>query len=235
MLIDYNAVAHHDSTVMDNWTIDGDYIHRNFGSSDKVYVVQDSDEIMQISWAPLSDKEQSLEPTSPRYLNWFYGDWIKRTVFYGALSNPIFDPLKRKIFPLPVFWHARDINTKKWRRVEKKAITVIAKCGGSQSVDVAGLLHAGTGIGARWIYESQSRIAKASIFFHQSLARLAISIFTYLFQVGRFVLYYWRNREHLFFLMKQALQGNADARMRIKRSARSFLRLAVGSEKNMFT
>src|SRR5208282_3263734 len=35
LLIDYDAVDHHDSSVMDNWTIDGDYIYHNFGINSK--------------------------------------------------------------------------------------------------------------------------------------------------------------------------------------------------------
>ncbi len=126
LLIDYDAVEHHDTSVMDNWTIDGDYIHRNFGLNGNVHVVQDSDEIMLLSWAPLSDGEQSLLPKR-RFTAAVIGKLMKGLTLYETLSNPIFDPLKQQIFTTPVYWHSRDINQKKWRATEKEAHGILKK------------------------------------------------------------------------------------------------------------
>src|SRR5205814_8598725 len=117
---------------------DGDYVYRNFGVDGKIHVVRDSDEVMLISWAPLSDREQRLEPTQREYTYRFIGEWIKGGVFNTALSNPIFDPLKKQIFPMPVYWHARDINRRKWNSVESKAISIIRKYGIGYSVRIKG-------------------------------------------------------------------------------------------------
>jgi len=128
LLIDYDAVELHDTSTMDNASIDGDYIHRNLGLSGKVYVVQDSDEIMLASWGPLSDRAVSLEPV-PEQTGRFSGEWEKGMWLYDTLNGPVCDPLKRKIFTLPVYWHTRDIDQNKWSAVEKKASSVIRKYG----------------------------------------------------------------------------------------------------------
>jgi len=126
MLIDYDAVEHHDSSTMDNWTIDGDYIHRNFGLNGKVHVVQDSDEMMLVSFGPLNVGPQSLAPRS-KFATPFIGKWMKELALHETLSNPIFDPLKQQIFTRPVYWHSRDINQEKWSTTENEALGIIKK------------------------------------------------------------------------------------------------------------
>lgn len=123
LLIDYAAIEKHDTTVMDNWTIDGDYIFRNFKNWDRIHVVQDSDEIIQVSWAPLSDRRQSLEPD--RKKTWpVIGEWTKGAILRDAFLGPVYDPLKRSIFRLPVRWHARDVN-EVWTKTERRALCTI--------------------------------------------------------------------------------------------------------------
>ena len=234
MLIDYNAVPHHDSTVMDNWTIDGDYIYRNFGLTGKIYVVQDSDEMMHISWAPLSDREQTLEPTSPGYLNPIFGEWLKGAVFHEALSNPIFDPLKRRIFPLPVCWHTGEIDQKKWLQVERRARTVIVKYGGIQIEDTTvGLYAAGVGMGTRLMVSSQVGLTRKALsavsWIQRQSIRTASAVYRYFGQLAHFVRLYWTNRYRALRLVKRALSGDADAWMRVKRGARSISRVIKGS------
>ena len=128
LLIDYAALKHHDTSVMDDWTIDGDYIHRNFGLTAKVHVVQDSDEIMLASWGPMSDRAVPLEPV-PEQSGQYSGEWEKGVWLYDTLNGPACDPLKRKIFMMPVYWHTRDFKQYRWDAIEIKAQNAIRKYG----------------------------------------------------------------------------------------------------------
>ena len=62
LLLDYGAIDDHDMSAIKTWTIDGDYVHANFGLSHPFHVVQDSDEMFIGSWAPLSDRPHDLSP-----------------------------------------------------------------------------------------------------------------------------------------------------------------------------
>ena len=61
-LLDFAAVKSHDTTTLENWTIDGDYAFKNLGPTPKIYAVQDSDEMFYSSWAPLADRAIDLKP-----------------------------------------------------------------------------------------------------------------------------------------------------------------------------
>ena len=119
LLLDYSIVGRHDTRVLESWTIDADYVYRNFGDGEGIHVVTDSDEIMLVSWAPLSDRPQSLAPSRIKSLP-VIGEWAKGAFLRGAITSGIFDPLKQRIFFLPVRWHAREL-TPSWLMTERKA------------------------------------------------------------------------------------------------------------------
>jgi hypothetical protein len=61
LLTDYGALARHDTTCLENWTMDGDYLYGNFGARlDDIHVVTDSNEVMQVSWGPLAERAEHL-------------------------------------------------------------------------------------------------------------------------------------------------------------------------------
>ncbi len=128
LLVDYGALKEHDTSMMDNWTIDGDYVFRNFGLTGKVHVVRDSDEMILVSWGPLSDRAIPLEPLH-EFTNRFSGEWEKGAWLYKALEGTSYDPLKREIFKRPVYWHTRDINQERWDAAENRALHLISKYG----------------------------------------------------------------------------------------------------------
>lgn len=119
LLVDYAAIGHHDSSVMDDWTIDADYIHANFGEEARTYAVQDSDEAMLVSWAPMGPPARDL---------WAWRalrrvgveELIKGGALRDAYFGAFFDPLKRRIFWLPVRWHAKELG-RAWAEVESRA------------------------------------------------------------------------------------------------------------------
>ena len=123
--VDYAAVGRHDTSTLETWTLDADYIYRNFGNDTGVHVVTDSDEIMLVSWAPLSDRRQRL---SRNYLKTLpgVGGWVKGAILRGAVTTGTFDPLKRRIFFLPVRWHSRDL-TPAWGETERRAARTLRR------------------------------------------------------------------------------------------------------------
>jgi hypothetical protein len=124
LLFDYKAVDKHDTSTLDNWTIDGDYLYKNFGSLNNVEIIDDSDKAFLASWGPLHDRPQSLKPRWMFQLP-YYGHLLKQLIFNEAFYGPIFDPLKRQIFYRPVYWHARPLNHK-WKAVDTRASDVLS-------------------------------------------------------------------------------------------------------------
>jgi len=69
LLVNYAAIKQHATDVFDRWTMDATYIYDNFGEDAKVHVVQDSDELMQVSLT--SEKVLTYYPlTKHRMQTW---------------------------------------------------------------------------------------------------------------------------------------------------------------------
>ena len=102
MLVDYAEVARHDTGTLDHWTIDGDYIYRNFSDPADVHAVTDSDAMTLISFTP----ESSLTylPLKRGFLTRLpvIGAWYRRLCLRAFLASPAVDPLKRRLFSLSV-------------------------------------------------------------------------------------------------------------------------------------
>lgn len=122
LLLDYAAIGEHDTSTLDNWTIDADYVYKNIDGSRLIHVVQDSDEIFFASWAPLDDRPVDTG-TSNLFSRW-YSRRLKTLFFRKSFLSPVFDPLKRRIFHLPVRWHADPLNPN-WIAVENAAAAVV--------------------------------------------------------------------------------------------------------------
>jgi hypothetical protein len=126
MLMDYATLERHDTTALETWTLDGDYLHANFGAKlDDIHVVSDSDEIMQISWAPLADRAQDLSPLR-LHVSSLWGNFVKGSILRKTVLNPLFDPLKRKLLFVPVRWHSRPLSPA-WLETEQKARSVLRR------------------------------------------------------------------------------------------------------------
>jgi hypothetical protein len=120
VLLDYGAVERHDMSTLDDWTIDGDYLFKNLGNTAKLHVIQDSDDLFLASWGPMGDRPfKPLALFQSRLGKWFAAR-LRAQQFRASFYSPIFDPLKRRIFFLPVRWHARELN-EKWTTVEREA------------------------------------------------------------------------------------------------------------------
>lgn len=118
LMLDYGVVENHDKTCLENWTMDGDYLHDNFGSTNKsAYIVVDSDEAIVTSWSPKEDRAVSIYNS----YSWVeklpdclkpIKDYVKHQhVTKGIESlektynNQIFDKTKRDFFSIPIIWH----------------------------------------------------------------------------------------------------------------------------------
>jgi hypothetical protein len=123
LLLDYAAVSAHDTQALESWTMDGDYVWKNFANTDRIHVVQDSDEAMLVSWGPESVGARDLRPSSLQR-SMLFGELTKGSILRTTYFNPIFDPIKRRIFPLPVRWHADDLSPA-WTKVENRARRLI--------------------------------------------------------------------------------------------------------------
>jgi hypothetical protein len=114
LLLDYGAIDDHDTSAFDQWTLDGDYLYNNTQSMNRVHVVQDSDELFLSSWGPLA--EHAISKTRFPFERYLAGHFFKQSFYSG-----FFDPLKRRLFFLPVRWHSKALN-EKWNAVEQEAM-----------------------------------------------------------------------------------------------------------------
>jgi hypothetical protein len=114
LLLDYGAIGDHDASSLGQWTLDGDYLFRNSKEITRIHVVRDSDELFLASWGPLA--EHALIKTRFPFDKLLAGYFFKQSFYSG-----FFDPLKRKLFFLPVRWHAKPLNDK-WDAVEQHAM-----------------------------------------------------------------------------------------------------------------
>ena len=124
--INFSAIEKHDTTVLDVWAVDGDYIHKNFPSAqigDDIYVVTDSDEIILLGMTPGDEMVPPSEPESIKTLP-IIGYWVRGCIINHVYYDKWVDPLRRSIYPTPVIWHANDINQRYIleRRRSKKII-----------------------------------------------------------------------------------------------------------------
>ena len=151
LLLDFAAVAAHDISTFDDWTLDGDYVFRNLGQSKHIHVVSDSDEIFMASWAPSSDRPRNLRPQWP-LRNPLLGSLVRQQRFNAAFYNGSHDPLKQEIFFKAVRWHAQPLNAN-WAATEKHALRTLLSCVAPPSTAVKSTAPAGRGNR----FQSQSR------------------------------------------------------------------------------
>src|SRR5215831_7898136 len=97
----------HDTSTLYSWTLDGDYLYKNFGRIEKIHVVQDSDEMFLASWGPMAEI-----PFRPFFIFKIplIGEWLKAGQFRHSFYNGIFDPLKQELFYKVIRWHAQPLN-----------------------------------------------------------------------------------------------------------------------------
>ncbi len=125
LLVDYAALGDHDASTFDEWTLDGDYIHRNFPDPNDVYVSRDSDELVLVSFTREADLHFDLNVDPKKRWRNHFAVPAKVQRIRELKDSSIMDPLKRSIFPQPVYLHSADI-TPVWREWQAHADELIA-------------------------------------------------------------------------------------------------------------
>lgn len=124
LLLDYSAIKQHDTTALEKWTIDGDYVHKNFGIDKRFHACVDSDELMLISWAPLNYNSVKLTAGILPRVSKKIRCLVNQFILYQTLNSPVFDNLKLKLSCLVVRWHT-DTLDKQWFKAEKKIVKLM--------------------------------------------------------------------------------------------------------------
>jgi len=123
ILVDYSALATHDTSTLQDWTIDGDYIHRNFPDRRDVHASSTMTLISftpesRLSYLPLTRLRTDYVPAVSR--------WFKETNLRSFLFSRAMDPLKRELFAMPLRMGAADQN--RISPVETSAASLFARC-----------------------------------------------------------------------------------------------------------
>ncbi len=191
LLLDYGAIGDHDTSTFDQWTLDGDYLFNNTKSIKHIHVVQDSDELFLASWGPLA--ERAVTKSRFPFDRFLAGHFFKQ-----SFNSGFFDPLKRKLFFLPVRWHSRPLN-EKWSGVEQHAMRELL----------------------RWVKPPD--VATPSSSASGPLSRLLATVTNLPLSALRTLAYVWIFRRRIGRHLIRLLRGDRESFARIAWFARSFV------------
>jgi len=126
-LIDYGAIVQHDDTTFTSWTLDGDYITKNFRDPKTYYFVHDTSELFMISFTPETSVHYSLAPV-PKYRIPLLRTSLKVIGAHRFLYRQVpMDSLIKEQFRLPVRFCGGNCSETEWRAVEHGAARIIAR------------------------------------------------------------------------------------------------------------
>jgi hypothetical protein len=193
LLLDYGAIGNHDTSTLDQWTLDGDYLYHNTESIEKIHVVQDSDELFIASWGPLA--ERAISKTRFPLDKFLAGHFFKQSFYSG-----FFDPLKRRLFFLPVRWHAKPLN-EKWSGVEQHAMGELL----------------------RWVRSPDEELSTGGNPAPTGVRRLLAALPNIPLSALRSLAYVWIFRRHIAHYCGRMLRGDRESFKRIAWFVRSFV------------
>ena len=126
VLMDYGRMDNHDMSTFDDWTIDGDYLHKNFDALDMdidLHIIVDSDELAILG---LTEKDEGQMVLNENWLKSWRGTatLIKGCLIGNVYFSPVIDPFKREIFNNPIRLHSADFSDE-WELVESKSLTIL--------------------------------------------------------------------------------------------------------------
>ena len=125
ILIAYDQIAIHDTSTFDRWTLDGDYIHKNFSDPKDIYVIQNSSELFISGFTPEAKIHYSTAPFFLYRREWLR-QWLKIQLAHQFLySRGILDLGKRDLFRLPIRLCGGDSSEAAWREAEARAANAI--------------------------------------------------------------------------------------------------------------
>lgn len=221
LMADYGALKAHDSSTLDDWTLDGDYIYKNFGNSPDVHVVQDSDDMFYASWGPLDDRPQSLEGGALRNFPRI-AEWLKGIQFRDVFLSGFYDPLKQRLFFKTVRWHANPLNDK-WGAVEKQALRTIRRYVRPEGEEF-------------YSSNAKSSFARKLAGWRYSLWSAGVTALAVPLRFTRLIDELWQNRERGRQRIRDAWSGDREARVRLfRRLVLSFYKILGREEQGLRT
>lgn len=124
ILVDYSALTTHDTFTLEDWTIDGDYIHRNFPDHRDVHA---SNTMTLISFTP----ESRLSYLPLMRLRTDYvpvlSQWFKEMNVRSFVFSPAMDPLKRDLYRRVLQVGGGDASDQS-KRLERRAAAIMSRC-----------------------------------------------------------------------------------------------------------
>jgi hypothetical protein len=117
LMLDYGSIEKHDDRIFDQWTLDGDYAHINFGHlkiGREVEFVDDSDRIMVLGFTPKDEDNVRKRPIG-RLLRTFN----KGIRLWRVYNDPIVDPLKKRLYLRQVLFHQNELGDE-WRQLARR-------------------------------------------------------------------------------------------------------------------
>lgn len=125
ILIDYASLKTHDASTFDHWTIDGDYIAKNFADVRDIYVVNDSTELFFCNFATEASVSFSKKAFLPYRLP-LLRRLLKVIRARECLERfGILDPVKSYCFHIPIRVQGGSAPEADWRETERRAAAVI--------------------------------------------------------------------------------------------------------------
>jgi hypothetical protein len=132
VLLNYGALEKHDASPLERWTLDGDYVQKNFPDSREFYIVQNTDELFLSSFTPESQMGYALKPFPPYRLTWLRR-WLKtRLAHHYLITRGLFDPLKLEFFYRPIRMQGGPCTEEAWQQRERQAAVVMEKMQGAR-------------------------------------------------------------------------------------------------------
>ncbi len=124
ILVDYAALRLHDMETLEGWTIDGDYIYRNFPDRRDVHASTTMTLISftpesGLTYLPLTRLRTDYVPALSR--------WFKEMNLRSFIFSKAIDPLKRELFSQPLRVGAADENEES-KPVEERAFAIMSHC-----------------------------------------------------------------------------------------------------------
>lgn len=164
ILLNYAALDEHFTEIFENWTLDGDYVYKNFQHlDDDLYVVTDSDEMFLL---PVTAVDEASPPLTPHWSKTMpvIGDWTRGYLLNMVHNHTVMDPLKRRIYFRAVRWHSKPLN-EAWAPVEKRVMRfLIQNVQSTEASEELASQFGGLGSGRANISETSNRRVKLNAF-----------------------------------------------------------------------
>jgi hypothetical protein len=125
ILIDYSSLHHHDDSTFDEWTLDGDYVAKNFAKADDYYVVRDTSELF------IGSFNDEAKVSSPRTKFWLYRFGPLRRALKAARAREnmdaqhVLDEAKREFFRIPIRVRGGNATESEWTLAERQGAKLV--------------------------------------------------------------------------------------------------------------